>query len=91
MERFFHTLKTERAHRRAYAAGDEARRGLFGYIEGFYIPRRPHSAPGFISPAQAERISTSRCVPDEFAIEAPQLDCRLMWHIGQRAYRLFQG
>jgi len=55
MESFFHTLKTERVHHRIYATRAEARRDLFGYIEGFYNPRRLHSALGYISPAQAER------------------------------------
>jgi transposase InsO family protein len=36
MESFFHTLKTERVHHRAYATRDQARRDLFQYIEGFY-------------------------------------------------------
>ena len=36
MESFFHTLKTERVHHRVYATRAEARRDLFGYIEGFY-------------------------------------------------------
>ena len=52
---FFHTLKTERIHHRVYADRDQARRDLFGYIEGFYNPRRLHSALGYISPAEAER------------------------------------
>ena len=55
MESFFHTLKTERVHHRVYATRDEARRDLFGYIEGFYNPRRLHSALGYVSPAEAER------------------------------------
>jgi putative transposase len=55
MESFFHTLKTERAHHRIYATRAHARRDLFGYIEGFYNPRRLHSALGYISPADAER------------------------------------
>lgn len=55
MESFFHTLKTERVHHRLYATRDQARRDLFGYIEGFYNPRRLHSALGYISPADAER------------------------------------
>ena len=55
MESFFHTLKTERVHHRIYATRAEARRDLFGYIEGFYNSRRLHSALGYISPAEAER------------------------------------
>ena len=55
LESFFHTLKTERVHHRVYATRDQARRDLFGYIEGFYNLRRLHSALGYISPADAER------------------------------------
>ncbi len=55
MESFFHTLKTERVHHRIYATRAEARRDLFGYIEGFYNSRRLHSALGYISPADMER------------------------------------
>ena len=55
MESFVHTLKTERVHHRVYATRDQARRDLFQYIEGFYNPRRLHSALGYISPADAER------------------------------------
>jgi putative transposase len=55
MESFFHTLKTERVHHRVYATRADARRDLFGYIEGFYNPRRLHSALGYISPADMER------------------------------------
>ena len=32
------------------ATRDQARRDLFGYIEGFYNPHRLHSALGYISP-----------------------------------------
>jgi transposase InsO family protein len=55
MESFFHTLKTERVHHRIYRTRAEARRDLFGYIEGFYNSRRLHSSLGYISPAEAER------------------------------------
>lgn len=55
MESFFHTLKTERVHHRLYATRAEARRDLFGSIEGFDNPRRLHSALGYISPAEMER------------------------------------
>jgi len=57
MESFFHTLKTERVHHRVYTTRAEARRDLFLYIEGFYNPRRLHSALGYISPAQAEKMA----------------------------------
>ncbi|MFG1229412.1 IS3 family transposase, partial [Xanthobacter wiegelii] len=40
---------------RLYATRAEARRDLFGYIEGFDNPRRLHSALGYISPAERER------------------------------------
>jgi putative transposase len=57
MESFFHTLKTERVHRRIYATRADARRDLFQYIEGFYNSRRLHSALGYLSPALAERLA----------------------------------
>lgn len=57
MESFFHTLKVERVHHRVYATRDEARRDLFGYIEGFYNSRRLHSALGYRSPADMERMA----------------------------------
>lgn len=50
-----HTLQTERAHYRAYATRDQARRDLYQYIKGIYNSRRLHSALGYISPAEAER------------------------------------
>jgi len=57
MESFFHTLKIERVHHRIYATRVDARRDLFHYIEGFYNPRRLHSALGYLSPAHAERLA----------------------------------
>jgi putative transposase len=55
MESFFHTLKTEPVRHRVYTARAEVRRDLFGYIEGFYNPRRLHSSLGYISPSEMER------------------------------------
>ena len=57
MESFFHTLKVERVHHRVYATRDEARRDLFAYIECFYNSRRLHSAIGYRSPADMERMA----------------------------------
>jgi len=36
-------------------ARDQGRRDLFGYIDGFYDPRRLLPALGYISPADMER------------------------------------
>ena len=57
MESFFHTLKVERIHHWVYATRAEARRDLFAYIEGFYNSRRLHSAIGYRSPADMERMA----------------------------------
>jgi len=57
MESFFHTLKVERVHHRTYATRAEARRDLFAYIKGFYNSRRLHSAIGYRSPADVERMA----------------------------------
>eukprot|EP01037_Dinobryon_pediforme_P016119 gene16119-16297_t len=53
-----HTHKTERVHHRVYATRAKARRDLFGYIVGFYNPRRQHSVLGYISPAHAKGNAT---------------------------------
>ena len=55
MESFWHTLKTELVYRTHYKTKEDARRDLFGFIEGFYNPHRIHSTLGYISPAEAER------------------------------------
>ena len=43
MESVFHTLKTELVHHGPYATRDEAKRGLFAYVDGFYNRQRLHS------------------------------------------------
>jgi transposase InsO family protein len=55
MESFFSTLKTELVHQGDHLDCEAARRDLFAYIEGYYNPRRPHSAIGYIIPEQADR------------------------------------
>jgi putative transposase len=55
MESFFHTLKTELVHHRAYATRDEAKRDLFAYVEGWYNRRRLHSGLGYRTPDEAEQ------------------------------------
>jgi putative transposase len=56
MESFFHTLKVELAHQRKWATREDAKRDLFAYIEGYHNRKRIHSALGFKTPEQAERL-----------------------------------
>jgi putative transposase len=54
-ESFFASLECELIDRRILRTRSEAERALFSYIEGFYNPRRRHSANGQVSPAEYER------------------------------------
>ncbi|MFI6637458.1 IS3 family transposase [Nonomuraea fuscirosea] len=54
-ESFFASLECELIDRRTFRTRSEAERALFSYIEGFYNPRRRHSANGQVSPAEYER------------------------------------
>jgi putative transposase len=53
-ESFFATLKCERLHRREYRTPEEAQHDIARYIEGWYNPRRRHSALGYLSPREYE-------------------------------------
>ncbi|WP_443689904.1 transposase [Nonomuraea aurantiaca] len=54
-ESFFASLECELIDRRTFRTRSEAERAMFGYIEGFYNPRRRHSANGQLSPTEYER------------------------------------
>jgi putative transposase len=54
-ESFFATLECELLARRRFASRPEARLAVFDFIEGFYNPRRRHSALGYVSPIEYER------------------------------------
>ena len=54
-ESFFATLETELLDRTSFATRDQARAGVFDYIEGFYNPHRRHSTIGYHSPTNYER------------------------------------
>ena len=56
MESFFHTLKVELVHQCKWATHEEAKRNLFQYIEGYYNRVRIHSALGYKTLKQAERL-----------------------------------
>jgi putative transposase len=55
-ESFFATIKTELIYRNRFKTRDEARLAVFRYIEGFYNPVRRHSALGYKSPVEYERM-----------------------------------
>lgn len=57
-ESFFATLECELIDRRSFKSRAEARMAVFDFIEGFYNPRRRHSALGYRSPMDFERHHT---------------------------------
>jgi putative transposase len=54
-ESFFATLECELLERERFRNQAEAKMKVFDFIEGWYNPRRRHSALGYKSPAQYER------------------------------------
>jgi putative transposase len=54
-ESFFGTLECELLDRRRFRTQAEAQMAVFDFIEGFYNPRRRHSALGYESPIRYER------------------------------------
>ena len=54
-ESFFATLECELIERRSFRSHAEARMAIFDFIEGWYNPRRRHSAIDYCSPTQFER------------------------------------
>jgi putative transposase len=58
MESFWSTLKTEWLHQKKFQTHQEAHSAVFDYIETFYNPKRLHSALGYQSPVDFERITT---------------------------------
>jgi len=53
-ESFFASLECELLQRRSFRTKVEARSALFTYIEGWYNPRRRHSALGYLWPMKFE-------------------------------------
>jgi putative transposase len=54
-ESFFATLECELLDRERFRTPAEARLAIFDFIEGWYNPRRRHSALGYLSPLAYER------------------------------------
>ncbi len=57
MESFFSRLKVELIYAEQYETIAEAKSGIFEYIEVFYNRVRRHSAVGYVSPAEFERMT----------------------------------
>jgi putative transposase len=53
-ESFFATLKRELVHRRSWATRPQAKRAIVRWIEGWYNPRRLHSAIDYLTPNEKE-------------------------------------
>lgn len=56
MKLFYSRLKVELIYVEQYDSIDEAKSSIFEYIEVFYNRARRHSALGYVSPAEYERI-----------------------------------
>ena len=59
-ESFFVSLECELIARNTFRTKAEARMALFTWIEGWYNPRRRHSALGYLSPANYEARHAKR-------------------------------
>jgi putative transposase len=59
-ESFFASLECELIARSRWRTHTEARMAVFDYIEGFYNPRRRHSALAYLSPIEYERRALSQ-------------------------------
>jgi len=55
VETFFKTIKAELIWRRSWETRRQAELAIFEYVNGFYNPRRRHSALGWKSPVAFER------------------------------------
>jgi putative transposase len=60
MESFWHSLKVEETHGRGFQTREEAKRCVFGYIEGFYNTTRMHSSINWQSPREFRRARLRR-------------------------------
>ena len=58
-ESFFATLECELLDRVRFRTQSEATIAIFDFIEGFYNPRRRHSALGYLSPIEFERAKAA--------------------------------
>ena len=60
MKRFFASPECELIGRRGFQSHAEAHIALFTWIEGWYSPRRRHSALTYLTPINYERSHAAR-------------------------------
>ena len=70
-ESFFATLECELIDRRVWETQTQARLAVFTWIEGWYNPRRLHSALGYMSPNNFERKHSEQKSPPSKSTEQP--------------------
>lgn len=58
-ESFFHTIKVELIYKAKFKTREEAKQGIFEYIEVFYNRKRMHSANDYLSPLEYELANKS--------------------------------
>jgi transposase InsO family protein len=63
VESFFSTLKLELIHERRYETRQQARAGIFEFIEVWYNRQRLHSSLGYLSPADYEARMAAQPLP----------------------------
>jgi transposase InsO family protein len=63
VETFFKTLKAELVWRQPWYTRRQCQLALFQYINGFYNPRRRHSALGYKRPVTFDRKAASVRAP----------------------------
>jgi putative transposase len=56
MESFFGSMQIELLDRRIWATRTDLANAIVEWIEAFYNPTRRHSAPGYLSPVDHERL-----------------------------------
>lgn len=62
-ESFFATLECELIDRRCFRTQAQARMAIFQFLEGWYNAKRRHSALGYLSPVDFERIVATQSAP----------------------------
>ena len=81
-ESFFATLECELLDRTRLSTHAEARVAIFDFVEGWYNTRRRHSALGYMSPLEFERLHEANPVDVDRPVEALQAPTILV-HLGR--------